>query len=104
MIFVPWEAFPRPVWSHRIIDGGYNLDSGISCYFTGHTDLNKTDPQLGPLRNNGGSTQTMALLKGSKAIDWVNMLKDCPATDQRGSQRPDNSENKCDIGAYESAY
>jgi hypothetical protein len=86
----------------KITDGGYNLDSGFTCGFTNHA-LNNTNPKLGPLRNNGGPTPTMALLQGSKAIDWV-ALSDCPSTDQRGSQRPDDSESSCDIGAYESAY
>ncbi len=34
-------------------------------------DLINTNPLLGPLRNNGGPTQTMALLPGSPAIDVV---------------------------------
>ncbi len=83
---------------------GYNLDSDGSCGFTQSSDLNKVDPMLGPLQNNGGPTQTMALLQGSKAIDWVNGSGDCPTTDQRGDVRPDDGESACDIGAYESAY
>ncbi|MGH2479639.1 MAG: choice-of-anchor Q domain-containing protein, partial [Ktedonobacteraceae bacterium] len=63
-----------------------------------------TNPMLGLLRNNGGLTKTIALHKGSKAIDWV-ALSSCPATDQRGQPRPDgNGESTCDIGAYESAH
>ena len=83
---------------------GYNLDSDKSCGFTLSSDLNKVDPMLGPLQDNGGPTQTMALLQGSKAIDWVNNATDCPTTDQRGDVRPDDGESACDIGAYESAY
>lgn len=85
---------------------GYNLDSGNTCGFSRPTDFNNTDPMLGPLGNNGGPTQTMALLRGSKAIDWiaVSAVSSCPATDQRGYPRPDNNESACDIGAYESAY
>jgi predicted outer membrane repeat protein len=56
------------------------------------------DPMLAPLANNGGSTQTMALLSGSPAIDAGDDAN-CPATDQRGVSRPQGS--KCDIGAYE---
>jgi CSLREA domain-containing protein len=59
------------------------------------------DPLLGPLTNNGGSTQTFALLPGSPAIDAAG---DCtpylnPDEDQRGVARPQGA--SCDIGAYE---
>ena len=55
---------------------------------------------LGTLADNGGPTQTMALLAGSVAIDAGDDLS-CPATDQRGVLRPQGAH--CDIGAYESA-
>lgn len=54
------------------------------------------DPVLGPLTNNGGSTETMALLTFSPAMDKLN-TENCPYTDQRGKPRL----NLCDIGAYE---
>jgi hypothetical protein len=53
-------------------------------------------PKLGPLADNGGPTQTMALLSGSTAID-AGTTTGAPATDQRGVSR----ENPPDIGAYE---
>lgn len=91
---------------------GYNLDSDSSC-FSGSNDLH-TDPKLDPagLQNNGGPTQTIALLSESPAIDYVPSsscidAQDHPlTTDQRGFPRPDTdvSENSCDIGAYESNY
>ncbi len=56
------------------------------------------DPKLGALANNGGSTQTMSLLPGSPAIDAGDDAS-CPATDQRGTPRPQGSH--CDLGAYE---
>ena len=56
------------------------------------------DPLLGPLQDNGGLTQTMALGAGSPAIDTGDDAN-CPATDQRGVTRPQRSH--CDIGAYE---
>ena len=59
-----------------------------------------TDPKLGALANNGGSTQTMALLAGSSAID-TGTNTGCPATDQRGVTRPQGP--RCDIGAFELA-
>jgi Right handed beta helix region len=54
------------------------------------------DPAIGALRNNGGPTQTHALLSGSPAIDAGFA---CEATDQRGVARPQGP--ACDIGAYE---
>jgi hypothetical protein len=79
-----------------------------TCNFNGPGDLSNTDPRLGPLQDNGGPTQTMALLPGSPAIDAGNphgcrddsrhLLK----TDQRGKPRPDKEDTGgCDIGAYE---
>jgi hypothetical protein len=92
-----------------ITSGGSNLSSDESCGFAGAGDLNGIDPKLGPLQNNGGPTDTMALLPGSPAIDAGNpggctdgqghLLK----TDQRGKPRPDKEDaGGCDIGAYES--
>ena len=88
---------------------GYNLSSDSSCSFNGPGDLNNTDPKLGPLQNNGGPTQTQALLSGSPAIDAGNPAG-CTdgrghllATDQRGMPRPDPEDSGgCDMGAYES--
>jgi len=57
-----------------------------------------SDPVLGSLQDNGGSTQTMALLPGSPAIDTGNDAN-CPSTDQRGVTRPQGAH--CDIGSYE---
>jgi hypothetical protein len=54
------------------------------------------DPLLGALANNGGTTQTHALLAGSPAINAGNSAL-CPSTDQRGTARVAT----CDIGAYE---
>ncbi len=57
------------------------------------------DPLLGPLANNGGSTQTMALLVGSPAIDAGDNASCLLPTDQRGGARPIGV--SCDIGAFE---
>jgi len=62
------------------------------------------DPKLGPLQDNGGRTQTMALLAGSPAIDaGDNFL--APTTDQRGVARPRDGNGDgskvVDIGAFE---
>ena len=56
------------------------------------------DPHFGPLQNNGGPTQTMALLPGSPCIDAGTSIG-APATDQRGAARV----GPTDIGAYEYA-
>lgn len=57
-------------------------------------------PGLGPLADNGGPTQTMALLPGSTAVDHV--PTPCGTTpDQRGVARPQGA--GCDAGAYELA-
>ena len=56
------------------------------------------NPLLGSLANNGGPTQTMALLAGSPAIDAGNGTT-CLTTDQRGVLRPQGA--VCDIGAFE---
>jgi hypothetical protein len=52
------------------------------------------------LQNNGGPTQTIALQRGSPAIDAI-PAGNCPEVDQRGVNRPDNFETACDIGSYE---
>src|SRR5207248_3048941 len=63
-----------------------------------------TDPQLLPLANNGGPTQTHALPASSPAVDAGDNSA-CPQTDQRGLTRPfDGNFNGiaiCDGGAFE---
>jgi hypothetical protein len=88
-------------------DLGYNISADDSCGFTATGSMNNTDPMLDPagLANNGGPTQTIALLSGSPAIDVI-PLADCTdqdgnplTTDERGFPRPDAGEGVCDIGA-----
>ena len=62
------------------------------------------DPLLGPLKFNGGATQTQALLTGSLAIDPGGDHCSTPAggvltVDQRGFHRPHGA--YCDMGAFE---
>ncbi|MDQ2783404.1 MAG: IPT/TIG domain-containing protein [Chloroflexota bacterium] len=84
-----------------ITDGGHNLQFGdASCGVT----IPVNDPLLDPggLSNNGGPTQTIALLPGSPAIDAVPATgANCPTTDQRGIARPQPTGGACDSGAYE---
>ncbi|MFJ4555767.1 choice-of-anchor Q domain-containing protein [Streptomyces massasporeus] len=81
-----------------ITSQGHNLDGDGSCRLTGAGDLPSRTPLLGPLADNGGPTDTVALLPGSPARDAAD---GCPATDQRGVTRPQGA--GCDIGAYEAA-
>lgn len=87
--------------SGPLVSYDYNLSSDWSCAtLTQPHDLNNVNPLVGPLANNGGPTQTHALLSDSPAIDRIPATGvNCPATDQRGVARPQNS--ACDIGAYE---
>jgi hypothetical protein len=64
------------------------------------SDLLNVNPQLGPLQNNGGPTQTMALLSGSPAID-AGDNSNAPAYDQRGPGFPRIVGGTIDIGAFE---
>ncbi len=90
---------------------GYNIigDSSLeydTAYRTAGTAIgafNKTgdqrgvtDPKLGPLQDNGGPTQTHALLTGSLAI---NRGSTTLATDQRGVSRQQGAAD--DVGAFE---
>jgi uncharacterized repeat protein (TIGR01451 family) len=85
-------------------DGGHNLDSGSSCGFSAANEsFSNAHANLGPLQNNGGLTDTMALLAGSHAINAGDNSV-CAAApvhnfDQRGITRPQNC--ACDIGAFE---
>ncbi len=85
--------------SSVLTDGGFNIDDDGSCGFSSPSvsDSPTLDKTLGPLENNGGPTQTIALLPGNPAIDYVTPSADCPRTDQRGVAR----KAPCDIGAFD---
>jgi hypothetical protein len=76
---------------------GHNIEDGETCEFKATGDKDDT-PKLGPLADNGGGTDTHALLDGSPAIDAAD-ADGCPAVDQRGITRPQRT--ACDIGAFE---
>jgi CSLREA domain-containing protein len=88
-----------------ITSSGNNL---MKSYDTSHCTIAGNpllaDPKLGPLQDNGGPTQTHALLTGSPAIDAGNPdgcrdnLGALLTTDQRSFPRPAVG---CDIGAFE---
>ncbi|MCH8921536.1 MAG: right-handed parallel beta-helix repeat-containing protein [Planctomycetes bacterium] len=73
---------------------------------TGSDNISDDNPQLAPLADNGGSTQTHALLRGSPAIDAgdpdaVAGENDVPHFDQRGAPFARVVNDRIDIGAYE---
>lgn len=76
-----------PTVSYSIVHGG----------FAGIGNLN-SNPNLGPLANNGGPTLTLALLAGSPAVNLA--IGNCPATDQRGMRRP-GAPTVCDSGSFQ---
>ncbi len=76
----------------------HNLDSDNTCNLVGANDIPGSDPDLGPLADNGGPTQTHLLNSGSPAIDSAG-FGGCPADDQRGEPRPSGA--ACDIGSVE---
>jgi large repetitive protein len=88
------------------LDGGLtSLGNNLIGNSTGGSgfaasDLLNVNPQLGPLQNNGGPTQTMALLPGSPAINSGDTA-DAPAYDQRGPGFPRIVNGSIDIGAFE---
>ena len=77
---------------------GNNLSDSSDCGFTQSGDRQGVPVSLGPLTDNGGPTDTRAVVPGSAALDAG---AGCPATDQRGTPRPRGA--SCDVGAYELA-
>jgi predicted outer membrane repeat protein len=80
--------------------GSSGIVNGVNGNIVGGNGNPVINPDLGPLQNNGGPTQTMALLAGSPAIGHGNNAK-APATDQRGFTRLDEPKEITDIGAFE---
>ncbi|HEY7310781.1 MAG TPA: choice-of-anchor Q domain-containing protein [Gemmataceae bacterium] len=73
--------------------------SGFSAITSNGDILNPSSVGLGTLSNNGGLTQTLAVLGGSPAIDAGDSNAAAGPTDQRGYARLVG--NAIDIGAYE---
>ena len=87
-------------------DGSFGINDGVDGNQVG-TDLALIDPLLGPLADNGGSTQTHALSPGSPALDAAGFT-DETEIDQRGVRRDarfdgEDTISLFDIGAYELA-
>jgi hypothetical protein len=83
-----------PSCAPSVLSQGGNVEDTTSCFGAG--DRSGVDPLLGPLVDNGGPTDTMALLAGSPAIDFGGTCG--LATDQRQLPRPAAA---CDSGAFE---
>ncbi len=98
---------------HNLIgdNSGCNIAPATGDLFG--TQSSPVNPLLGPLQNNGGPTQTHALLTNSPAIDTANSAtpdgtgNSCLPNDQRGANRPEDGNGdstvRCDIGAFELA-
>jgi CSLREA domain-containing protein len=91
-----------------LTSNGNNLMTSYNatrCTVNGSAPILATT-NFGPLQNNGGPTQTHALLAGSAAINAGNptgcrdQFGALMTTDQRGFPRPSNG-TACDIGSYE---
>ena len=83
-----------------VLAGAGNLvedPSGCTVLSRPGSALLSVDPLLGPLQDNGGSTETRALGSGSPALDVVTAKTGCKRPDQRGVARA----TPCDLGAYE---
>jgi hypothetical protein len=116
-IFIP-NLTPNTILKNTIVAGnsrdiGGQLASGSSFNLIGSSSyagglvngvngnqVGVSNPGLGPLSDNGGPTQTYALLAGSPAID-TGVCDPAVTTDQRGVTRPQGA--GCDIGAFELA-
>jgi Ca2+-binding RTX toxin-like protein len=92
-----------PDCSGTLVSHGFNLIGNTAgCAIAVADNVLNVDGFVGPLANNGGRTQTNALLAPSPAVNAGSPLVPdsggtaCEATDQRGVPRSD-----CDIGAYE---
>jgi hypothetical protein len=80
--------------------GSTGIVNGVNGNSVGGNSNPVINADLGPLQNNGGPTQTMALLSNSPAIGHADNSK-APATDQRGFTRLDVAGKMIDIGAFE---
>jgi hypothetical protein len=77
--------------------GNNLLSTKLECDgFTQPTDLERANPKIGTLKNNGGPTKTVELKRGSAAIGKAHKPS-APNRDQRGGKR----DNQPDIGAFE---
>ncbi len=90
---------------NNLIEDGVLVASG-GC----STTSQQRDPLLEPLADNGGPTETHALIPGSPAMDAGNLAaceneQTIDSVDQRGVARPQDGDadgdSQCDIGSFE---
>jgi parallel beta-helix repeat protein len=96
-----------------VVDGSIGIIDGVDGNIIGDLD-NPLDAFLAPLANNGGPTDTMALLGKSPAIDAGVLVDPKSSTDQRGAPRPwypnlagpppGPGPDGSDMGAYEYSF
>ncbi len=102
----------------RVIDGGYNVNSGGACDLTAPTSIpDSPDIDLGPLQENGGLTGGPSEIEppapasvvvgkipaGAETTIAGERVQLCAGADQRGIPRPSSPGGDCDIGAVELA-
>jgi CSLREA domain-containing protein len=104
---LPLPTYNLDECSGAITSQGFNILNAVNVDCTVAGTFTQADPLLGPLANNGGPTQTHALLSGSPAID-AGSSPNCTdnlgapiLSDQRGRTRPFPPGGRCDIGAFE---
>jgi hypothetical protein len=88
--------------SATIVSGGYNLESESDCGFKSIGDLQFMFPAFSSSapQDNGGNTDTLALMPTSPAVDAIpTSFPACGGLDQRDVARPQGA--GCDIGAVE---
>ncbi len=91
-------ATNRPNLRGQFVSDGFNVigtTQSAATFSAQSSDQTGTDPMLGPLADNGGPTETAALMAGSPAIDAGDTDLD---QDQRTFSRSDGAD---DVGAFE---
>jgi hypothetical protein len=94
---------PENIYDATATSLGYNVcsDDG-GGFLKGPGDQINTDPLLGPLQDNGGSTFTHELLTGSPAIDAGDPnFTPPPYYDQRGPDFWRERNGRIDVGSFE---
>jgi len=91
-----------------LTSAGFNLADDASCELTEDSDRPGVDPNLGPLADNGGPTETHSIAVRSAVVDQ-GLADQFGGTDQRGLPRPSvfpdvpnaSGGDGSDIGAFE---
>ncbi len=82
-------AGPDLVTATSTVEINYSLiEDTAGASFTGSNNITGVDPQLGPLQNNGGPTETVKPAPASPVVNAGDPLYTTPPNDQRGFPRP----------------